>query len=85
MKGLTFQGKYDIKHESVPDPEILSPEDVIVKVELSAICGSDLHVYREHEKGLDYGTIMGHEFVGESVDKFPSDACSQSASQDLRL
>ena len=69
MKALTFQGKYDIRHESVPDPEILSPEDVIVKVELSAICGSDMHVYREHEKGLDYGTIMGHEFVGEIVEK----------------
>ncbi len=68
MKGLTFQGKYDIRYESVPDPEILSPEDVIVKVELSAICGSDMHVYREHEKGLDYGTIMGHEFVGEIVE-----------------
>jgi len=69
VKGLTFQGKYDIRHESVPDPEVLSPEDVIVKINLAAICGSDLHVYREHEKGLDHGTIMGHEFVGEIVEK----------------
>jgi len=68
MRGLTFQGKEQISYDTAPDPEILKPEDVIVKVEWSAICGSDLHVYREHEKGLDLGTIMGHEFVGEIVE-----------------
>ncbi|MDZ7648699.1 MAG: alcohol dehydrogenase catalytic domain-containing protein [Cytophagales bacterium] len=49
------------------DPEILSLTDAIVKVTLCAICGSDLHAYHEHEKGLDQGTAMGHEFVGEVV------------------
>lgn len=67
MKALTFQGKETIRYESIPDPEILSSTDAIVKVILCAICGSDLHVYHEHEKGLDRGTAMGHEFTGEVV------------------
>jgi threonine dehydrogenase-like Zn-dependent dehydrogenase len=67
MKALTFHGKDTIVYESISDPEILAPTDVIVKVNLCAICGSDLHVYHEHEKGLDHGTALGHEFVGEVV------------------
>ena len=68
MKALTFHGKKTIELETVPDPEILFPADVIVKVSLTAICGSDMHVYHEREKGLDRGTVMGHEFVGEIVE-----------------
>ena len=58
-----------IRYESVGDPKLLTPQDVVVKVKLTCICGSDLHVYYEHEKGLDHGTVMGHEFVGEVVEK----------------
>lgn len=65
MKALTFHGKHNIQYESIPDPEIIHPTDVIVKVKLCAICGSDLHAWHEHEKGLDHGTAMGHEFSGE--------------------
>jgi threonine dehydrogenase-like Zn-dependent dehydrogenase len=68
VKALTFHGKKTIELENVPDPEILAPSDVIVKVSLTAICGSDMHVYHEREKGLDRGTVMGHEFVGEVVE-----------------
>ena len=68
MKALTFQGKEDIQFTSLKDPEILSPTDVVVKVNLCAICGSDLHVYHEREKGIDTGTAMGHEFAGEIVE-----------------
>jgi len=68
LKALTFHGNQTIKYETVPDPQIEHPKDVIVKVLLSAICGSDLHVYHERETGLDYGTVMGHEFIGEIVE-----------------
>ena len=68
MKALTFYGKQKIKYETVEDPQIESPDDIIVEVKLTAICGSDLHVYHEREIGLDLGTVMGHEFVGEVVD-----------------
>ncbi|MDX1388740.1 MAG: alcohol dehydrogenase family protein [Acidobacteriota bacterium] len=68
MRALTFQGKKTIRIEQVPDPEIREPTDVIVRVGLTAICGSDMHVYHGRESGLDNGTIMGHEFVGEVVE-----------------
>ena len=68
MKALTFRGKTDIRYETVKEPELLLPTDVIVKVELACICGSDLHVYFGREHGLDQGTVMGHEFVGVVVD-----------------
>jgi len=67
MKALTFHGRDTVLYESIPNPKILAPTDVIVRVNLCAICGSDLHVYHEHEKGLDHGTALGHEFVGEVV------------------
>lgn len=67
MKALTFRGKQNIQYEELPDPKIENDTDVIVQVKLTAICGSDLHVYHEREAGLDHGTVMGHEFVGEIV------------------
>lgn len=69
MKALTFHGKQQVKYESILDPVIVEPTDVIVKVKLCSICGSDLHAYDEREKGLDHGTAMGHEFTGEIVEK----------------
>lgn len=67
MNALTFHGKATIRFEKIADPEIETVTDAIVKVQRCAICGSDLHVYHEHEKGLDHGTAMGHEFAGEIV------------------
>ncbi|MGE0770528.1 MAG: alcohol dehydrogenase family protein [Cyclobacteriaceae bacterium] len=69
MKALTFHGKELIKFESVNDPVVIQDTDVIVKVRLSCICGSDLHVYHGRERGIDVGTAMGHEFVGEIVER----------------
>lgn len=69
MKALTFRGREKIAYETVADPNIAEPTDVIVKVKLTCICGSDLHIYHEHETGLDQGTVMGHEFVGEVVER----------------
>jgi threonine dehydrogenase-like Zn-dependent dehydrogenase len=69
MKAITFRGKQEVSYESIDDPKVLSATDVIVRVTCCAICGSDLHVYHEHEKGIDQGTAMGHEFTGEIVEK----------------
>jgi len=68
VKALTFTGLQSISYESIPDPEILSSTDVIVRVECCAICGSDLHVYYGREEGIDHHTAMGHEFTGEVVE-----------------
>lgn len=64
MQALTFGGVETIVHQSVADPKLLQPADAIVEITLSGICGSDLHVYHGRETGMDYGTVMGHEFVG---------------------
>lgn len=68
MKALVFESIKHIAHTTAPDPQILQPADAIVKVTVSAVCGSDLHVYHGRETGLDAGTIMGHEFAGEVVE-----------------
>ena len=64
MQALTFGGKEIVDYSTVKDPELENPSDVIVKITLASICGSDLHVYHGREAGLDTGTVMGHEFVG---------------------
>jgi threonine dehydrogenase-like Zn-dependent dehydrogenase len=68
MKALTFTGIERISYETIADPSIVATTDVVVKVKLCAICGSDLHVYHGRETGCDHHTAMGHEFVGEVVE-----------------
>lgn len=68
MKALTYQGIEQLRLDEVPVPQIAAPGDVIVRVDVAGLCGSDLHVYHGRETGLDLGTIMGHEFAGEVVE-----------------
>ncbi len=68
MKAITFQDKQILKYEDIADPTILREDDAIVKVHIAGVCGSDLHVYHGRETGIDCGTAMGHEFVGEIVE-----------------
>ncbi len=68
MNAITFQGVERLAYEQVPDPEILEPTDVIVRVRVAGVCGSDLHPYFGRERGLDVGTVMGHELLGEVVE-----------------
>ncbi|KAI0349612.1 hypothetical protein OH77DRAFT_1431895 [Trametes cingulata] len=62
---------YDIRVEAVPIPQIIDPDDAIVKVTLAGLCGSDLHIYRGHED-VDSDLTCGHEIVGEVVALGPS-------------
>ncbi len=68
MRAVVFRSEREVSYESVPDPRIDRPTDVLVRVRLTAICGSDLHVFHGRESGLDAGTVMGHEFVGEVLE-----------------
>jgi threonine dehydrogenase-like Zn-dependent dehydrogenase len=68
MKALCWYGKEDVRYETVPDPVILNPRDAIVSVTLTAICGSDLHLYDGYIPSMHKGDILGHEFMGEVVD-----------------
>jgi threonine dehydrogenase-like Zn-dependent dehydrogenase len=64
MKALTWQGKRDVRVETVPDPGIQDPTDAIIKVTSSGICGSDLHLYEIMSPFLEAGDILGHEAMG---------------------
>jgi threonine dehydrogenase-like Zn-dependent dehydrogenase len=68
VKALTFAGRRTVRVDEVAEPVIAAPSDAIVEVRLSAVCGSDLHVYHEREKGLDLGTTLGHEVVGAIIE-----------------
>ena len=71
MKGICFQGVEQVKTLDLPEPEIVSERDAIIKVSMAGVCGSDLHPFFGRETGLDVGTVMGHEFVGEIVELAP--------------
>ena len=68
MKALRWYGSRDIRVETVPDPTIVQPRDVILKVSSCAICGSDLHLYEGLIPTMEKGDILGHEFMGEVVE-----------------
>ncbi len=46
MRALTYHGSEDVRVETVPDPELVNNVDVILRVTATAICGSDLYLYR---------------------------------------
>lgn len=64
MKALTWHGIEDVRISEVPDPQIQEPTDAIVRVTSTAICGSDLHLYKVLAPYLTSGDILGHEFMG---------------------
>lgn len=67
MRAVCWNGKREIRVENIPDPEIINLRDAIVKVELTAICGSDLHLYNGCIPTMKTGDVLGHEFLGEVV------------------
>jgi len=64
MRALTYHGSKDVRVDNVPDPTIQEPDDIILKVTATAICGSDLHLYRGKIPQVKDGDIFGHEFMG---------------------
>jgi threonine dehydrogenase-like Zn-dependent dehydrogenase len=64
MRALTWQGIEKVSVEEVPDPRIQEPTDAVVRVTSTAICGSDLHLYKVLAPFLQPGDILGHEFMG---------------------
>jgi threonine dehydrogenase-like Zn-dependent dehydrogenase len=64
MKAVCWMGKHDMQVHTVPDPKIINPQDAIIKITRTAICGSDLHLYDGYIPSMESGDIMGHEFMG---------------------
>jgi len=74
MKALVYNGPRDVSVETVPDPTIERPTDVLVRITDTNICGSDLHMY-EGRTDMEPGRILGHENqgvvieIGDGVDR----------------
>ena len=68
MKALCWHGKNDLRVDTVPDPVIQEPTDVIIRVTSTAICGSDLHLFDGYQPTMEPGDILGHEPMGVVVE-----------------
>lgn len=67
MKALVYGGPDKISLQDVPVPQIIEPDDAIVRVTTSTICGTDIHIWHGGMPEVAPGRIIGHEFVGEVV------------------
>lgn len=63
MRAVVFQGTRRVQLEEVEDARIEQPEDVVVRISSSAICGTDLHMY-DGRTGAEPGLVLGHEPLG---------------------
>src|SRR3546814_6854125 len=66
MRAVVLNGARDVSVEEVPDAVVPGPDGLLLKVERTAICGSDLHLY--HGPMTIPGVHLGHEFVGTVED-----------------
>jgi threonine dehydrogenase-like Zn-dependent dehydrogenase len=64
MRAVTWHGRDDVRVDTVPDPTIQDPTDVIVEITSSGICGSDLHLIEVMAPFMSVGDVMGHEPMG---------------------
>lgn len=71
MKALTYHGAKDVRVETVADPVLVDDDDLLLRVTATAICGSDLHIYRGKIPAMETGDILGHEFMGVVEDVGP--------------
>jgi len=69
MRATVLEGPRDVRVENVPDPVLPGPDGVIVTVERTAICGSDLHLYHDAPTGI--GIRLGHEVIGTVAETGP--------------
>jgi alcohol dehydrogenase len=68
MKALVFHGPGERRWETVPDARVQDPTDVVVRIDSSTICGTDLHILKGDVPTVRSGTILGHEAVGTVVE-----------------
>ena len=68
MRAICWHGKGDMRLDTVPDPTIEHPGDVVIKITSTCICGSDLHLYDGYMPTMKAGDVVGHEPMGEVVE-----------------
>jgi threonine dehydrogenase-like Zn-dependent dehydrogenase len=64
MKAVTWHGKRDVRVDDVPDPQIKEPNDAVIRVTSTGVCGSDLHLYEVLGPFMSEGDVLGHEPIG---------------------
>jgi len=64
MKAVEWHGPKDLRVVLRPKPVLQHPKDVILRITLSTVCGSDSHLYLGLVPGMEPGDVMGHEFMG---------------------
>ncbi len=64
MKALVYEGPGKKEWKEVPDPKIQQPTDVIVRMEATTICGTDLHILKGDVPAVTAGRVLGHEGIG---------------------
>jgi alcohol dehydrogenase len=64
MRALVYHGPGKKSWDEVPDPTVVDPTDIIVKVDTTTICGTDLHILKGDVPAVTEGRILGHEGVG---------------------
>ena len=67
MLAARVYGKEDLRLEDVARPKVDSPTDVIIKVKMVGICGSDNHIYHGENPFVVLPRVMGHELLGKSL------------------
>lgn len=67
MKALVYHGPGRRIWDEAPEPRILEPEDAIVRVSATTICGTDLHILKGDVPAVEPGRVLGHEAVGTVV------------------
>ena len=66
MRAVTYQSPGEVRVEEKPDPEVGSPDEAVVRVEATGVCGSDLHLYHGRIQ-IEPGFTLGHEYVGTVI------------------
>jgi len=64
MWALAWHGKHDVRYERTPKPIVVDPQDVVIRITATTICGSDLHVYDGQVPNVHDGQTQGHESMG---------------------
>ncbi len=64
MRAVLWNGTRDVRTETVPDPRVDQPEDAVIRVTSSGLCGSDLHLYEVLGPFMSPGDVLGHEPLG---------------------
>jgi 2-desacetyl-2-hydroxyethyl bacteriochlorophyllide A dehydrogenase len=67
MRAIAYQGPGAVEMIDAPEPEITSPDEALIQIDISGICGSDLHIYHGNV-GVEAGATIGHEYVAHVLE-----------------